>query len=155
MKHFAMFFGRIAYWLSWPALYMYLRGSVRTRVLIIAEEKVLLVQPWLGSGTWSLPGGGVRRSEDIRMAVTRELIEETGVALGVDQLQPLGLQAHSEKRFSYTCHYFFVDLKQAIRATPHLPEILDARWVSLQDLRSYQLDNSVELALSARKALLQ
>jgi len=57
-------------------------------VAVWRDGKVLLIQrghnPWRGA--WSLPGGRVERGETLVEAVARELLEETGLVLGVPRL---------------------------------------------------------------------
>jgi len=57
--------GRIAFWASWPALYFILHGTERTRIALIADQRVLLTRGTLSAGKWSLPGGGIHRGENV------------------------------------------------------------------------------------------
>ncbi len=155
MKQLMRMIGTIAFWLSWPFSYVYLRQAERTRILVVTGDKVLLVQTWHGPGAWSLPGGGVRRNEDNAAAASRELMEETSVALGVDQLRPLGVKVHTEYKLKFTCHYFVVKLAQPITPQAHLPEILEAQWVPIKELTRYRLGSDARYALSAYGALVQ
>jgi len=123
--------------------------------LVLAEGKVLLVQTWHGPGNWSLPGGGINKDEDIPVAATRELMEEVGIGIGVEQLKPLGVKKYAQHGLTFTCHYFVVELHQALRIQPRLPEILDAKWVSLTDISSYKLAADARDALSAYRRLVQ
>jgi 8-oxo-dGTP pyrophosphatase MutT (NUDIX family) len=147
--------GGATFWASWPFLYMYLRNSVRCRVLVVAEGKVLLVQTWHGTGEWSLPGGGIHDGEDPALAATRELKEETDVALGVDQLRLLKREPYRSHGLRFDCHYFLAELGQTINASPNLPEILSSTWVDERELGDYKLSVDAQAALSARSALLQ
>ncbi|NEC14315.1 NUDIX domain-containing protein [Streptomyces sp. SID8014] len=52
--------------------------------LCCADGRVLLAQH--GSGTWTLPGGGVEAGEDPFDTVSRELTEETGLTGVVERL---------------------------------------------------------------------
>ena len=82
--------GIAVFWLAWPGLFVYLRWSERTRVLVVAGgEQVLLVKGFLSDGRWSLPGGGLHRHEDKLAGALRELREETGLVLKPEQLTPL------------------------------------------------------------------
>lgn len=55
-----------------------------------AGGRVLLVRHSYGSGSWALPGGGVKRGEDPAATVVRELAEETGCRIeGLTELGPL------------------------------------------------------------------
>lgn len=155
MKYVLRISGILAFWLSWPLSYVYLRQAERTRILVVAGDKVLLVQTWHGTGAWSLPGGGIHRNEDKTVAATRELMEETTVALGIDQLRPLGTKVHSEYKLRFTCHYFVAELAKPIVLKPQLPEILEARWVPVSELSHYRLGPDARYALSAYGALVQ
>lgn len=156
MKKLARILGTIAFWVGWPVSYVYLRRSERVRILLVTSDaKVLLVQTWHGVGEWSLPGGGIHTNEDMRLAATRELMEETTVALGVEQMRTLGVKTHTEYKLTFTCHYYVAMLEQAIVAKPRLPEILEAEWVSIDELANYRLGPDAAYALSAYRALIQ
>jgi 8-oxo-dGTP pyrophosphatase MutT (NUDIX family) len=147
--------GIMAFWASWPISFIYLRLHERTRVLLITGEQVLLVRTWHGPGSWSLPGGGMHKNETKEQAAVRELMEEVGIGLGIEQLKPLGTKKHHEYKLSFTCHYFVAVLPESIQAYPSLPEILDARWVFRKDLAGYKLGPDAEYALLAQGALVQ
>jgi 8-oxo-dGTP pyrophosphatase MutT (NUDIX family) len=64
------------------------------RALLIAEGAVLLIQGCdparreLGKW-WLTPGGGIDDGESIQVAAAREVLEETGLRLEVDQMGPV------------------------------------------------------------------
>ena len=41
---------------------------------------------------WASPGGGREPGEDVRATVVREVLEETGLAIGADDLHPCGYE---------------------------------------------------------------
>src|SRR5690242_13154441 len=91
MKRIWTIVGRLLYFCSWPLLYVYLRfGGERTRVIVEHQDKVLLVQNWLGNGQWMLPGGGVFRHERPTYSAVRELREETGLIVKPRDLKLIG-----------------------------------------------------------------
>ncbi len=52
------------------------------QVLVLdGDGRVLLIRHSYGSGHWMLPGGGLARREDPALGATREVAEETGLAL--------------------------------------------------------------------------
>lgn len=55
--------------------------SVGVRVLLIRDEKVLMVRH-IYQDEWFLVGGGVKRGETIEEAARREAMEEAGATLG-------------------------------------------------------------------------
>lgn len=155
MKRLMRYIGTAAFWLSWPVSFIYLRLHERTRLLILAEDKVLLVQTWHGPGNWSLPGGGIHKNEDIPLAATRELMEEVNIGVGVEQLKPLGVKKYAQHGLTFTCHYFVVELHQTLKIRPRLPEISDAIWAPQSELSQYKLAADVRDALSLYRGLVQ
>lgn len=139
--------GMAAYWLGWPLWYLLFRGSVRTRVLVIADDHVLVVRSYLGSGEWGLPGGGLHRGEDPRYGATREVYEETGIPLDVHDLQPLGVHTVRRHGHHYTAHFFAVEgVRRPLRLHP--VEIAAAEWLPLAD--AAQLPARCDVALALR-----
>lgn len=121
--------GILAFWVSWPALWIYLRGSARTRVLLRHEGKILIVKNWLGSGQWALPGGGLHSGEPALIGARRELNEELGLQNVKLTLKPLAIEAHTGKGFTYICHYFVIDLKKLPDIKMQRFEIIEYAWV--------------------------
>jgi 8-oxo-dGTP pyrophosphatase MutT (NUDIX family) len=148
MKKFLPLVGKPAFWLSLPLLYFYLRWSRRTRVLIIAEGKVLLVKGWYGSGKWTLPGGGLHKGEDSKNGAIREVFEETGLTLTPEQLQPLGEGIFLQYGLRFVFDKFFVELPRSTTLTPLRAEITDITWLPLEEINNnrveYDVNNTIE-----------
>jgi 8-oxo-dGTP pyrophosphatase MutT (NUDIX family) len=81
-------------------------------------------------GSWVLPGGGLDPGESMADAVTREVREETGVALDEDSVRPVGLWESVYPTSTADCivggtgitaHYFVVFY--AALARVHRPEV--------------------------------
>jgi ADP-ribose pyrophosphatase YjhB (NUDIX family) len=129
------------YLLLSPALFVYFRfGSTRTRVLVVVDDKALLVKNLFGNNDWGLPGGGLHRGEAPRAGAARELQEEVGVRVPTTRLrqvldEPLftrqGLQA-------YRCLLFVTRLEQLPPIVMQRREIAATRWVALDDLNDPQ-----------------
>jgi 8-oxo-dGTP pyrophosphatase MutT (NUDIX family) len=121
--------GRLAFWASWPALAFYLRGSRRTRVLVVQGEKVLVTKAWLGDGRWLLPGGGLHRGEVALDGVRRELREETGLVLPPATFQYKGefvFQSHGF-RFNYRLFIALINNPGPLKKRPL--EIAELAWL--------------------------
>ena len=67
---------------------------------VIADERGLLLAHWneLGRTGWTLPGGGIEPGEAPAHAVVREVDEETGYAVVVDELLGIDSRVVSPER---------------------------------------------------------
>lgn len=74
------------------------RGDIVTlgaqAVVVDEASRVLLVRHGYRAG-WHFPGGGVERGEEIELAITREVLEETGVVI-LEPPQLIGIYSHFE-----------------------------------------------------------
>lgn len=155
-------FGIVAFWLSWPGLWLYLRGSQRTRLLICCGNQILVTRTWMGDGRWSLPGGGLHRHEDKISGLLREVREEIGVRLSTASLRPLTSAVYRAHGLRFQCHYFMTTLKQRPALRLQQLEISDAQWVDIDSVTPQEFAPDVLTAvaaarqtLSAEPALLQ
>ncbi len=144
MKKFLSLIGKPAFWLSLPLLYFYLGHTRRTRVLIMAEGKVLLVRGWFGDGKWTLSGGGLHRGEAIEDGAVREVREETGVVLDPKQLQHLVTKPYRHYGIPMTLEIFAAALPAVVQIRPENIEIIALEWVPLSDISNYRVANDVE-----------
>ncbi len=136
MKRLARHIGIAAYWGGWPLLWLMLRRSRRSRVIIIsADNNLLLEKGWLGSGEWILPGGGLHRREDERAGAVREIYEETGIQVPATELQEIVRGRVSEYGLGFNCVLFAVQLPDEPVAKPQQLELSDVVWMPLDDLR--------------------
>lgn len=120
MKQLWLKLGVLVFWLSWPALWVYLYRSKRTRLLIVSGGEFLVLRGWLGAGNWNLPGGGLQKGEEPLTGLLREVKEETGLTFAKEQIKPLlkGLYREYGLRFTYDCY---------VLELPHQPEIKKQR----------------------------
>ena len=148
MKKTTQKLGIIAFWLSWPLLFVYLQIGSRTRVLVVCGEKVLVVRSWHGSGQWSLPGGGLHRGEDPKVGAVRELREETGLVVQPAQLQHLisGTQNTRGLKYDYDCFVVEIEKEQPLRA--QMFEVAEAAWKSISELNTGNAGDDTMLYLS-------
>ena len=134
MKKLWQLLGKVAFWLSYPALAVYLRIGTRTRVLIVVDDEVLLVRGWLGSGEWQMPGGGVHHGEVPVDGALREIKEETGIVLTAAELTPIYSTVANYRglRYRYTC--FTAQLVKKPTLKKQALEITHLSWVPLKNV---------------------
>lgn len=145
MKRAATLFGRISFWLTWPALYMHMNGSRRTRVAILCDNHILVVKQWLGRDRWSLVGGGLRKNEEPLQGAMREVAEEVGLQLKPEQLQYLGPLYRRSSGILYRGEYFVVYYKQRPELRLQAHEIRESAWLDLATVTTEQLPHIDEL----------
>lgn len=119
--------------LKWRVLYLLARCYWRifqpltlgVKVMLIADETIWLVQHSYQPG-WFLPGGGVKRNEDLETAVRREAREEVGAQLG--DIHLFGVYSSNSQHKNdhvvvFYCHDFTVGRadKEEIRAVRPFP----------------------------------
>jgi 8-oxo-dGTP pyrophosphatase MutT (NUDIX family) len=143
--------GRIAHSAATPVLRVYMKGQRRVRVLVINEkDEILLVRSWFGHQQWSLPGGGIRRSESSAAAGAREVFEETGVTIDERKSKFLGEfeNGDSNAPFIIDCQIVSIEKQPAHIAARRRLEMLDVAWFSMKHLpshRSKTVDNAMKL----------
>lgn len=143
--------GRIAYGAVRPILRVTVGPKHhRVRVVIVNDQnEILLVRSWLGHQRWSLPGGGIRRSETPREAALREVQEETGLVLrDVEQLGTF-TNPFPESRYTVACFQAIITKQEPLLARHRRLEVLDIGWFPLDKLpKNYS--PTVDLALALR-----
>jgi 8-oxo-dGTP diphosphatase len=109
----------------------------------LRDDELLLVRRGHGpaAGTWSLPGGRVEFGEDLREALVREVLEETGLEVVVEGF--LGwVERIGDDPEPY--HFVILDFRVHVFDPDAAPvagdDAAEVRWVAVADL--------VELALT-------
>jgi 8-oxo-dGTP pyrophosphatase MutT (NUDIX family) len=135
-------------WLLWPFWVVYFRiYSNRARVLIVCRDEVLLVQNWLGTRQWILPGGGAKSTETAVAAAVRELSEELGVEVPESSLSRLGSRNYKKRGIRYKSEIFCLTLAEKPALRVRRREIYATIWVSLNELHSMPLSKEVSTIL--------
>ena len=135
------------------------RPFLAVSAAILRDGKVLVVRrarkPALG--VYTMPGGVVEAGETLIEAVTREVMEETGLSIA-----PVTLAGHREAIVRDTedrVERHFVILCFAARwlgGEPELNEELDdARWVTLDELQTLKTTEGLAEIVAAAMARLQ
>lgn len=109
--------------------------------VVIHQQAVLLIRRGQApnKGLWCIPGGGVEPGERLQDALTREVLEETGI-----QVQPNKLVYHGEiierdENDGIRFHYVILDYLATYQSgEPNAAsDACAAAWVKLNELGSY------------------
>lgn len=114
---------------------------VRANGILIHQNSVLLVQlktPILDYPYWMPPGGGVEFGETLQEAVKREVIEETGISVQVNELwyvhDYINIPWHAIE-FYFKCSYVSGELLVGSDPETVRQYILDSAFVSLEEFK--------------------
>jgi 8-oxo-dGTP pyrophosphatase MutT (NUDIX family) len=122
--------------------------SVNVIVTNDAGEVVLIRRS--DNGNWALPGGAIDIGESLAQAAVRETMEESGIDCEITGIS--GIYTDPGHVIHYTSNdevrqEFSIVL--TARATGGLPtpssETTEVRWVALDDLAAYGMDESMRL----------
>lgn len=125
------------------------RPIVGVGAVVLSTAGVLMIQrgkpPRIGS--WSLPGGAQKVGETVFDAARREVMEETGLDIEVLGLVDVvdSITRTDEGLVQY--HYTLVDVV-AVADADTVPaaggDVMDAKWVALEDLPPLKLWTETE-----------
>lgn len=127
----------------------YLRIGSRTRVVVVAEGKILMVKGWIGLGEWGLPGGGVHRKESTKRGAVREVYEETGVWLKPEQLHKLTAFTAAPYGLRFRCVSFWVELPKKPITREQNIEIAAVAWFTPEEIAQLPCTADAKHALQA------
>jgi len=99
-------------------------------VILDSEGKVLLVKHSYGKNNWDLPGGKGEDNESAEETAKREVLEEVGLEVQIEELTGVYYEA------SYDMHHFVFIAKNGNNQMPQpsSPEILECRYCSIDEL---------------------
>lgn len=109
-----------------------LKPQIAGVAVFIEDEagRVLLIRQSYGSGAWTMPAGGAKRSEDPEPAIRREVREELGC-----ELHALEVLYRAEETLHGAPHQVCVFRARALgEPVADRREVLEARWFALDDL---------------------
>ena len=106
-------------------------------------RKVLLVRRGTepNRGEWSLPGGAVQTGEKLQEAVRREILEETGLAVRVEEVVEVLDRILRDEQGRVRFHYVLVDFlcRSEGGRLEAATDVTETRWVSRPELPQYGL----------------
>ncbi len=141
---------RFGFVLLRPFVGLMISGSTRTRALILHRGKVLLVRGWFGSQTWGMPGGGVRKNENSKKGLKRELREELGINAQPKQFRQIMKVEQEEHNTRFTSIVYQIDLQTKTKFKIRRSELIEAAWHKINNLPD-NLHPLVKEALKIRK----
>ena len=148
------FCGRILYRVAWPGIYIIIRTQPpRTRVVLLHKNHILVIKDWLGSGNWTLPGGGLYQQEQAARGAVRELLEETGIRMKTSDLQKSGQFFVRSHGIPMTILGYYAEVKTRPKITLQKWEVCDHQWITPEDLM--RLPHSPTVIEPLRQALSQ
>ena len=114
------------------------RPTLAVGAIVLRDGALLMVQrandP--GKDLWSIPGGRVEHGELMTDALTREVAEETGIAIQVGNLAGI-LEVPGEESHYVILDYFATTLDDTHPRADG--DAADARWVPLDDVVTLEL----------------
>lgn len=136
---------------------------------VVVRDEMILLAHWneLGRQGWTLPGGGLELGEDAPTAAVREVLEETGYVVELDELLGVdSLHIRPEDRLNGSGRPMHA-LRIVYRAHPVAGELVheldgstdEAAWVPLADVpelaRVELVDTAIRLSYQSQgRALL-
>ncbi len=118
-------------------------------VIIDHEDRVLLTKRSIAPfhGKWVMPGGKIDLGEPILKALHREVMEEVGLEIEVEDLIDVfeHLTPGEDNSHFIILFYLCRPLYCAVNHNPH--EVEEARWVSRSDLANYEMPEGTKYVL--------
>ena len=139
--------GQFIFALILPVFRLYLKGSQRAYVIVQVDGQVLLSKNWIGRQKWQLPGGGVKKTENLEQAASRELKEEAGIDIVTNQLKKITDGIWQTDRLGYAYHIFNIKLSDKPPVKQLYPEIIETAWVEPRELNAQNTTTEVLAAI--------
>jgi 8-oxo-dGTP diphosphatase len=123
------------------------RPIVSVGAVALDGDRVLLIKRGQKplKGHWSLPGGVVEIGETLEEALSREVLEETGLTIDVGSVVEVldRIERAADSRVEY--HYVIIDYLCRVIGGTAVPasDVDEVRWVAHKDLSQYRVTQKV------------
>ncbi|MEM2974996.1 MAG: NUDIX hydrolase [Candidatus Bathyarchaeia archaeon] len=111
--------------------------------VLVHNGKILLIKRGTepGRGKWSIPGGVVELGEKVVDTVVREVKEECNLEVEVDRLIDVVDDCTRDEKGRLKYHFVILDFLVRLKGgtLKSNSELLDAQWVSLDEVEKYDL----------------
>jgi 8-oxo-dGTP diphosphatase len=142
-------FYRLAY-RTLLSLWFFTRPTVRGVYIAVWHKEQLLIIKNSYKKRFSIPGGRIKRGEDLAEAAVRELYEEVGIAVGKSRLKFIG-QYSANHKYAYDVGNFFeIELTELPAVRVDNREVLLAQFIPLDQVCSLNLNPTVKSWLENR-----
>lgn len=113
--------------------------KVYVSTVVKSDNRILIIQEGKKScfGKWNVPSGHLEEDENILNGALREVKEETGLDIKLDRL--VGVYNNKYENNNSIQFSFLAETDSPKKLTFDHEEILDARWVDLSEVASYDL----------------
>ena len=122
------------------------RPIVGAGALMIENGKLLLIKRGAkpGQGKWSIPGGLVELGERVQDTIVREVKEECGLDIEVERLMDVFDSITRDEKGRIQYQFVVVNFLAKIKGgiLKNADDVLEARWVPLNEVEEYNLTNS-------------
>jgi len=126
--------------------------------VIFNSRKILLVKRRIepGKGKWTIPGGIVELGETPEETVVREVMEECGLQVENPALIDVVNNVIHDDKDKIKYHFVILDFLVELKGGKLRPndEILEAKWVPLDDVEKYDLTSSFRRFFDRNRDLL-
>lgn len=147
------FLGRLAYRLSLPAIRLVMGRTDRAYLVLVAEDRLLMVKGWLGRQHWQLPGGGIKTGEQPEATLLRELKEEAGIDLTGAKLTLIDSGKWRTDRLKHGYQIYMTSLSAQPRVQKHGLELVELRWLKPMELKPANTPNEILAALKSARLI--